>query len=94
METENNFKLFQNSKKFMTNEQFESSFGTDEAYGEVGAFTYLNTSLHIIINKNGFELVLGNQIYESKDLTKLEKIFWDDFVQYEYPFIVPLTEKN
>lgn len=87
MENQNTFKLFQDSKKFMTNEQFEAEIGTGEAYGEVGVFTYLNTSLHIIINNNGFELVLGNGVYKSTDLTELEKIFWDDFVQYEYPYI-------
>lgn len=84
MESEYNFESFQNSRKFMTNEQFENSFGSDEAYGEVGVLTYLNTNLHIIVNKNGFELVLGNEIHTGTDLTTLENIFWIEFVQYEY----------
>jgi len=78
------FKEFQNSKTFMTNAEFEEKFGTDEANGEVGVFTYGGTSLHIIINRDGFNLVVGNRDWSSKDLTELEKIFWDEFAEVEY----------
>jgi len=76
------FKEFQNSKKFMTNAEFEEEFGIEG--GEVGVFTYGDTSLHINVNINNFNLIVGNRDWSSKDLTELEKIFWDEFAKDEY----------
>lgn len=78
------FKEFQNSKKFMTNAEFEEEFGIEDVGGEVGVFTYGDTSLHINVNINNFNLIVGNEEWVSKDLTELEKIFWDEFAKDEY----------